>query len=58
MEEMGVTSKVDEPTEWCTGMVAILKKSGAIRICVDPKPLNSSVLRETHLLPKVDETLA
>ena len=58
MEEMGVISKVDEPTEWCAGMVAIPKKSGAIRICVDLKPLNSSVLRETHPLPKVDETLA
>ena len=29
MEEMGVISKVDEPTEWCAGMVAIPKKSGA-----------------------------
>jgi hypothetical protein len=44
-----------EPTEWCAGMVAIPKKSGAIRICVDLKPLNSSVLRETHPL---DEILA
>ena len=58
MEEMGVTLKVDEPTEWCTGMVAISKKSRAIKICVDTKPMNFSVLRETHLLPKVDETLA
>ena len=28
------------------------------RICVDLKPLNQSVLREVHPLPKVDETLA
>ena len=59
MESMGVISKVDKPTEWCAGMVAVPKrKSEEIRICVDLKPLNKSVLREVHPMPKVDETLA
>ena len=58
MESMGVISKVDEPTSWCAGMVVVPKKSGSVRICVDLKPLNESVLREVHPLPKVDETLA
>ena len=58
MESIGVISKVDEPTPWCAGMVIVPKKSGAIRICVDLKPLNECVLREVHPLPKVDETLA
>ena len=35
-----------------------LKKSDEVRICVDLKPLNESVLRETHPLPGVDEALA
>ena len=34
------------------------KKEGAIRICVDLKLLNENVLRELHLLQKMDETLA
>lgn len=58
MEAMGVISKVEEPTPWCAGMVVVPKKSGTIRICVDLKPLNESVLREVHPLPRVDETLA
>ena len=58
MEKAGVISKVTEPTEWCAGMVVVPKKSGNVRICVDLKPLNQSVLREVHPLPKVDETLA
>ena len=58
MEKAGVISKVTEPTPWCAGMVVVPKKSGAVRICVDLKPLNKSVLREVHPLPKVDETLA
>ena len=35
MESMGVISKVSDPTPWCAGMVAVMKKSGAVRICVD-----------------------
>lgn len=58
MEAMGIISKVDEPTPWCAGMVVVPKKDGKVRICVDLKPLNESVLREVHPLPKVDETLA
>ena len=58
MEAAGVISRVDEPTPWCAGMVVVPKKSGAVRICVDLKPLNESVLREVHPMPKVDETLA
>ena len=45
-------------TPWCAGMVVFPKKNGKVRICVDLKPLNYSVLREVHPLPKVDETLA
>ena len=58
MEAMGVISKVDEPTPWCAGMIVVPKKSGEVRICVDLKPLNKSVLREVYPLLKVDETLA
>ena len=57
MEKLRVISKADQPTLWCAGMV-VPKKSGDLRICVDMKPLNKSVLRETYPLPGVDETLA
>ena len=57
MEAMVVISPIQEPTPWCAGMV-VLKPSGAVRICVDLKPLNESVLRKPHPIPKVDETLA
>ena len=55
MESMGIISRVDEPTSWCAGMVVVPKKSGEVRICMDLKLLNESVLRE---VPKVDENLA
>ena len=58
MENMGVISKVESLTPWCAGMVVVPKQSGEVRICVDLKPLNESVLREVHPLPKVETTLS
>ena len=58
MEALGVISRVKEPTAWCAAMVVVPKASGSVRICVDMKPLNENVLRETHPMPKVDTTLA
>jgi hypothetical protein len=53
MQELGVVSKVTEPTEWCVGMVVVPKPNGQVRICVDLTRLNQSVLgRDT--LPEQD----
>ena len=54
MEKLGVISKVDIPTDWCAGMVVVPKPDGRIRICVDLRKLNESVLRETYPLPKIE----
>ena len=58
IESLGIISKIDTPTPWGADMVVVPKKDKIIRICVDLKPLNQSVLCETHPLPKVDDTLA
>ena len=56
MESLGVISTVNEPTQWCAGVV-VSKKDGSVHICVDFQQLNESVLREAHPL-KVEDTLA
>ena len=58
MRSLGVISPVLEPTPWCAAMVVVPKDGGAVRICVDLKPLNECMLREVHPMPKVDTTLA
>ena len=58
MESLGVISKIDEPTEWCSPMVVVPKPNGTVRICVDLTKLNESVQRERLLLPSVEQTLA
>uniref|UniRef100_A0A3B3HH25 Gypsy retrotransposon integrase-like protein 1 n=1 Tax=Oryzias latipes TaxID=8090 RepID=A0A3B3HH25_ORYLA len=57
MEQQGVISKVDQPTEWCAPMVVVPKRTGRVRICTDLTELNKSVLREKHPLPSVENTL-
>ena len=47
MESLGVISKVNDPTEWCAGMVVVPKTSGNVHICVDLKALNESVMRDS-----------
>ena len=46
MEKLGVISKIDEPTDWCSGTVVVPKQNGNVRICVDLTQLNQYVKRE------------
>lgn len=58
MEETGVVSRVEQPTDWCAGMVMVPKPcKEEVRICVDLTKLNESVKRERHMLPSVEHTL-
>ena len=58
MQSMGVITKINEPTEWYAGIVAVPKPNDKIRICVHLTKLNESVCRERHILPSVDHTFA
>ena len=57
MEKLGVIHKVDQPTDWCTGMVIVPKMNGTVCICCDFTWLNASVRRERHILPSVQHLL-
>ena len=57
MEKLGVISRVEGPTDWCSPCVVVPKKNGKIRVCIDYTKLNESVKRECHSLPTTEETL-
>jgi hypothetical protein len=57
MEKLGVIATVEQPTDWCAGMVVVPKENGKVRICVDLTKLNESVRRERHPLLAVDQVL-
>ena len=49
--------KVDHPTDWVNQMSVTKKKSGDIRICIDPRPLNIALKHEHFMLPVLDDVL-
>ena len=58
MEQLGVIEKIEEPTEWCAGLVVVPKQNGKVRICVNLTKLNENVCRERHPLPAIEQILA
>ena len=55
--KLGVLAQVEEPTPWVSSLAIATKKSGALRICIDPKHLNAVLKRETYQLPILDDML-
>ena len=55
MTKLGVIEPVEEATEWVSSMVATNKKSGEIRLCIDPRDLNRALLRPHHPMRTVEE---
>ena len=57
MKNENVIQEITEATEWCAGIVPVLKPNGKVRICVDLKKLNQAVRRERYVIPTVDDIL-
>ena len=57
LERLGVITPVEEPTEWVSQIVVAVKTSGALRVCIDPKPLNEALKRERYQIPVIDDLL-
>ena len=57
MTKLGVIVPVEEPSEWVSQLVICSKKSGGIRICIDPRPLNKALKREHFPLPIMEDIL-
>ncbi|CAB4013612.1 Transposon Ty3-I Gag-Pol, partial [Paramuricea clavata] len=55
MESRGIIKKVNEPTAWVNSMVVNEKRSGKLRICIDPRDLNKALRREHYQLPTQQE---
>ena len=55
LTRQNIIQPVTEPTPWISSMVIITKKNGTLRICLDPKDLNSAIRREHYPLPTIEE---
>ena len=52
--KQGVICPVNEPSEWVSEMAVTTRKSGAIRICIDQRPLNIALKRLHYQPPTID----
>ena len=37
LEQLGIITKVDQPTDWISSLVINQTQSGKLRVCIDPK---------------------
>ena len=55
--KLGYLAKINEHTDWVNSMVMTEKKNGDVRICIDPKYLNTAIKREHFQIPTKEEIL-
>ncbi|KAL8608308.1 hypothetical protein ACOMHN_042175 [Nucella lapillus] len=58
IEKSGVITKVTEPTEWVNSLVIVEKSNGKLRICLDPKDLNTAIRRPHYPSSTLEDALA
>jgi hypothetical protein len=54
MEDEGVIVKENDPTDWCSPLLVRRKPNGKLRVCMDPRYLNTFLKRATYPLPDVE----
>ena len=54
----GIIRQVTEPSAWISALLVVMKPSGQIRLCIDPRPLNKALLRSHYKMPVIDDILS
>ena len=55
MTALDVIRPINEPTDWVSSITYVTKPDGTLRICLDPKDINSSLKRGQHHIPTLEE---
>ena len=55
MTALDVIRPINEPTDWVSSITYVTKPDGTLRICLDPKDINSSLTRGQHHIPTLEE---
>ena len=57
LQQLGIITHIEEPTDWVSALVVTEKKSGAIRVCLDRAHLNKALKRNDYPLPTMEDVL-
>ena len=57
LQQLEVIALIEVPTPWGSSLAVVVKKSGALRICIDPRPLNTALKRERCQLALLEDII-
>lgn len=57
MESLNIIQKVTEPTQLVSSLVVVEKPFGKLRVCLDPKDLNRTILRPHYRMKTLEDVL-
>ena len=55
MMSQQIIEPASEHSDWVNAIVVTRKKSGDVKICLDPRPLNKVIKRQQYPLPLFDD---
>ena len=55
--KLKVIDPVSQPTNWISSTVLVVKSSGKLQVCIDPKPLNQALKRSHYPLGTIEDIL-
>ena len=57
LQQLDIIQPVKGPTSWVNPIVVVPKPNGKIRMCLDMRRANEAIIRERHVIPKIDDVL-
>ena len=57
LQSLDIIEPVDGPTTWLNPVVVVPKSNGKTRLCLDMRKANTAVIRERHVIPKIEDIL-
>ena len=55
--KLDIIEKVDGQTTWLNPIFVVPKSSEKIRLCLDMRQANKAIIRERHIIPKIENIL-
>lgn len=55
MEKQNIISRTLEPSSWVSKLVVVEKPNKSVRLCLDPRSLNSNIIQDYFIIPTLND---